>query len=61
MQQLIIAIVVQCFYIMSYLDSIQKVKGQIDSVNEFINLIEKNSNIFKSVGISVIFKGQTII
>ena len=46
---------------MSYSYAIQKAKEQIDSVNEFINLIEKNSDIFKSFGISVSFKGQSII
>lgn len=48
-------------FIMSYSDSIHKAKEKIDSVNQFINLIEKNSDTFKSVGISVSFKGQTVI
>jgi len=45
---------------MSFKDSIQKAKEDIDSVKEFINLIEKKSDLLKSVGISVSFKGKSI-
>ena len=45
---------------MSFKDSIQKSKEDIDSVKEFINLIEKKSDLLKSVGISVSFKGKSI-
>ena len=45
---------------MSYLSLIEKAKKDIDSVKEFIELIENSSDLFKSVGISVSFKGKTI-
>lgn len=43
-----------------YSDLIQQAKEKIDSVNQFLNLIEKNYDTFKSVGISVSFKGKTM-
>ncbi len=48
------------FVFILFKDSIQKAKDNIDSVKDFINLIENNSDLFKSVGISVTFKGKTI-
>jgi len=45
---------------MDYKECIDKAKNDIDSVNEFLNLIEKNSDTFKKVGISVSFKSKTI-
>lgn len=46
---------------MNYSNPIKEAKQKLDSVNEFINLIEKNSETFKEIGISISFKNKTVI